>query len=454
MALQTRKSSKSLTIVFAVASVLILTSWLASPKIEHPPVSGEFDGPENIAAIFRRSCYDCHSNQTKLQWFDKLSPISWIVAADIKEARSRFNFSTWKDQSPADQQGRLWEIVNMVKGGRMPLKSYLTLHPGARLMPAEIRQLEEYVNTLPTPPLSDTSRINAADREFERYRQQFGAITKTPADLDSIQYPADFKNWQVIATTNRFDNQTLRVVYGNNIAVKAIRNNNINPWPDGSSFVKLSWARIKDADGLVTSGTFVNVQIMTKNDQLFPDTKGWGFARYVGTSLKPYNPNKLVAKTCFNCHKMADATGYVFDVPFRKNEVDPNSKQNDPLPFDAKGQQVITSFANEKDSSLTTLYGNTAAMRSAILGNTQHAAGEVFTLVTWAQADSRNCYGVYINGKIRSVETVRVNANGDNPPVITYKLEEGRSPLDRTGYAYTQDERIKHIFGQRAAVFP
>jgi len=454
MTQQTRKTPKSLIIVAAIAMVVILTSWLTSPKIEHPPVTGEFDGPENIAAIFKRSCYDCHSNETKLQWYDKLSPISWIVAADVKEARSRFNFSTWKDQSPADQQGRLWEIVNMVRGGRMPLKSYLTLHPRARLTPAEVRQLEDYVNSFPKPPLGDTGRINAANREFERYQQQFETLTKTPADLDSIKYPTNFKSWQVIATTNRFDNQTLRVVYGNDIAVKAIRNNTINPWPDGSSFVKLSWARIKDADGQVTSGTFVNVQIMEKNDNLFPDTKGWGFARYVGTGLKPYNPNKMVAQTCFNCHKMADATGYVFDVPFRQKEVDPHATTNDPLLFDAKGEQVITSFANEKDSSLSTLYGNAAAIRSTILGNTQHAAGEVFTLVTWAQADSKNCYGVYINGRIRSVETVQVNANGDNPPVITYRLEQGETSHGQAGNAYTQDERIKHIFGQRAAVFP
>ena len=51
----------------------------------------------------------------------------------------------------------------------------------------------------------------------------------------------DYKNWKAISSTDRFDNHTMREILGNDVAVKAIADGHINPWPDGTAFAKVAW---------------------------------------------------------------------------------------------------------------------------------------------------------------------------------------------------------------------
>src|SRR5215471_19441967 len=63
------------------------------PTINHPPTTGDLKAPAEVAQILRRSCYDCHSDETKLAWFDQIVPAYWLVARDVTAGRSRLNFS-------------------------------------------------------------------------------------------------------------------------------------------------------------------------------------------------------------------------------------------------------------------------------------------------------------------------------------------------------------------------
>jgi len=75
------------------------------PSLDTPLPSSEFSGPERVAAIFRKSCYDCHSNQTKLSWFDYLQPVYSKVVEDIKNGRAVLNFSAWGLMGKGEQKG-------------------------------------------------------------------------------------------------------------------------------------------------------------------------------------------------------------------------------------------------------------------------------------------------------------------------------------------------------------
>ena len=66
-------------------------------------------------------------------------------------------------------------------------------------------------------------------------------VSPTP---NGIKLPDGYKNWRLISSTHRTDNNTLRVILGNDIAVQAARSGSTNPWPDGSIIAKLVW---KDA---------------------------------------------------------------------------------------------------------------------------------------------------------------------------------------------------------------
>jgi hypothetical protein len=63
------------------------------PKLSNPPVTAEIVAPPEVKAIFKHSCYSCHSNETKLPWFDQMVPAYWIVSSDVRRARAHLNFS-------------------------------------------------------------------------------------------------------------------------------------------------------------------------------------------------------------------------------------------------------------------------------------------------------------------------------------------------------------------------
>ncbi|PQA54467.1 heme-binding domain-containing protein [Siphonobacter curvatus] len=315
------KRSKRTLLTVALLVFIGISLQVTSPAIPNPPVTGKFKGPAPVTALFERACYDCHSNETNLRWYDRVAPASWLVAQDVRDARAGLNFSTWDSLSPADQQNKIYEIVNMLDAGRMPLQSYTLVHPSAKVTPREIEALRSYAISLAQAKPADAAKIHAADLEFEQYKEHATQRPQTPVALNGIAYFDDYKNWKPISTTTRFDSGTMRVIYGNDIAVKAIEKDQIRPWPQGSVIVKVVWDQLEEASGEVRTGRFNNVQIMIKDDQRFPDTEGWGFARFNGLGLKPYGQSLAFQTTCFNCHKLADKNGYVFDIPLRKADL-------------------------------------------------------------------------------------------------------------------------------------
>ncbi len=135
----------------------------------------------------------------------------------------------------------------------------------------------------------------------------------TPAP-NGIQIPKDYKNWQMIAVSHRTDNQTLRVILGNPIAVKAAKNGNTKPWPDGAILAKIVW---KDTDhplwqAATVPGALIHAEFMMKDSKKFATTEGWGFSRWSGMEQKPYGKDAAFAFECLNCHQPAKANDYVF----------------------------------------------------------------------------------------------------------------------------------------------
>lgn len=63
------------------------------PTIPHLPVTADLAAPPEVKQILRGACYDCHSNETRLAWFDQVVPAYWLVAADVKQGRAHLNFS-------------------------------------------------------------------------------------------------------------------------------------------------------------------------------------------------------------------------------------------------------------------------------------------------------------------------------------------------------------------------
>ena len=452
----------------AVILIIVLLAGIAiqfiPPRVSNPPVTETLTAPPEVMEIYKRACYDCHSNETKLKWFDKIAPASWVVAGDVNEARSRFNFSNWDSLSVSAQQGIIWESINEMAEGKMPLKNYTALHPEALISLGDIEILKSYANTLSNNKPVDTvaifASVKAAEEEFQLYRRR-NAVPSNPAPvaLDGVGYISGYQQWQVLTTPNRFDNYTIRVLYGNDIAVKALKENNINPFPDGAAVVKIVWNKIVDKDGNVRPGTFSSAQIMTKDARRYQQTGGWGFAIFNGLRLTPGGNAASFATTCFNCHKdLAAGTGYIFDVPLRNSDLPGAARLSDNPSetremFDAGNQEVIAPSMNQKQGTVSVLYGNQTARQTAIDSAGRHKEGEVYTLATWEQVNDLHWYGSNINGRLKSVERVSVVPSSTGVD-IEYKLVNGAQPVDVDGHAIAPKDRISFMLNQRAAVFP
>ncbi|MBV7533086.1 heme-binding domain-containing protein [Chitinophaga sp. sic0106] len=293
--------SVSAGIVLAVTAALSFTTKL----VDNPPVTGDLEAPAAVKEIFSRACYPCHSNTANLKWFDKLPGVASIVRNDILTARKHLNFSEWDKLAPAAREAALWEAYNMINSGTMPLPSYAAVHSDASVSAAELTTLRNYL-------LTKKKTVTAVKQDS--IAQPAATLPNPlPTSLTGIQFMPEFRQWEVMSTTSRFDNTTMRVMYANPIAMKAIREKQIHPWPDGAVIAKVVWDKERGNDGYIYPGNFQNVQFMVRNAERYKSTDGWGYAKFETKTLKP-TTTLLVAQSCATCHKAAAKTGGIFDL--------------------------------------------------------------------------------------------------------------------------------------------
>jgi hypothetical protein len=125
----------------------------------------------------------------------------------------------------------------------------------------------------------------------------------------------DYKFWKQIGITERQDNNTIRAVFGNDVAVKAIADKHINPWPDGAILVKATWREHGDGMGLARTGDFVQVEMMKRDSKKYRSTAGWGWGRCLGSNLTPDARTADLKNACIDCHTPLRHNDYVFTTP-------------------------------------------------------------------------------------------------------------------------------------------
>lgn len=123
-----------------VSLLLCLTlSQLVRPTIGNPPVDparslwNDSRVDPRVAKILKRACANCHSHETEWPWYSHVSPVSWMLARDVKKGRAKLNFSEWSGASP----NQLQEIGDAIDKNQMPPATYTLMHPEARLSKAD-----------------------------------------------------------------------------------------------------------------------------------------------------------------------------------------------------------------------------------------------------------------------------------------------------------------------------
>lgn len=116
-----------------------------SDKISENDISYAYNMPVAAHEILVKKCYDCHSNNTKYPWYVYVQPIGWWMASHIKEGKDELDFSEFKTYSTKKANHKLEEVSEQIAEGHMPIKSYLWLHPEAKVTPVELEILNAWI---------------------------------------------------------------------------------------------------------------------------------------------------------------------------------------------------------------------------------------------------------------------------------------------------------------------
>ena len=148
-----------------------------------------------------------------------------------------------------------------------------------------------------------------------------GSIAAQPVapSPNGIAFPAGYQDWRVISISHRVDNNTLRVIYGNDVAIRAARAGETNPWPDGSILGKVVWKQVAKTSWptAIAPDTFVHAEFMFRDAGKYAaNGTGWGWARWVGMDQKPHGKDAEDASaSCIACHTPVKDNNWVFTTP-------------------------------------------------------------------------------------------------------------------------------------------
>jgi mono/diheme cytochrome c family protein len=317
--------------IFFLLSQLIQPDWETLNGTATQTAGAEIQAPEDVKAILNSSCFACHSDENRLSWFDQITPASFLVASHITKGKAALNFSKWNELTPPQQKAQLFYSLNKILEKEMPLASYTMVHPEAKLTSEKVAVLKQYIAGLAPRKTTATSEVKAPDVHVKE-QQQKPAVEPVAPDAvhvdvrsagkpavqpapNGIEYIEGYGSWKAISTTDRFDNETMRVIFANDVAVKAIEDQHTDPWPDGVVFAKVAWKEKTDGNGNITPGEFYQAEFMIKDSKKYADTKGWGWARWRGMDLKPYGKDAGFTNECISCHAPQKDNDYVFTAP-------------------------------------------------------------------------------------------------------------------------------------------
>ena len=127
-----------------IVILLVAIQFIPSKKT-NPPATAEINAPNGVMAVFKRACYDCHSNETVWPWYSNVVPVSFLIESDVNEGRLNLNFSEWGNLSRKNKAKLKEEIWELIEKGIMPLGKYLFLHPEAELSNKDKHIIQNWV---------------------------------------------------------------------------------------------------------------------------------------------------------------------------------------------------------------------------------------------------------------------------------------------------------------------
>ncbi|MHB1922674.1 MAG: cytochrome P460 family protein, partial [Chitinophagaceae bacterium] len=153
----------------------------------------------------------------------------------------------------------------------------------------------------------------------------------------------------------------------------------------------------------------------------YASTHGWGWARWLGSKLKPYGKNELVANECINCHAPMRHNDYLFTFPYldvnsnnplfsqKKDDRMPNNSFNfAKIPFDLDSSKFISSFINPKTQTLHLILSSDGPGNNKS-GNQSRSKLKKWLVMSWKEKDDPVWIGAKVPAKLLQADLIQFN---------------------------------------------
>ncbi len=117
--------------------LLLLMQFIPLSRLNPPSVS-PMQAPNFIKSALKKSCYDCHSNETRWPAMAWIAPASWLASGIVTSGRNALNFSAWKNNKKR-------EIRDVVSGRTAHQGLYYLWKPDAKLNVTETSSLLKWL---------------------------------------------------------------------------------------------------------------------------------------------------------------------------------------------------------------------------------------------------------------------------------------------------------------------
>jgi hypothetical protein len=149
--------ARTLRLAIGLVAVFVLIQ-VIRPSRTNPAVvpsrsvAAHMDMPQDVQAVLKRACYDCHSSDTVWPWYSQVAPVSWYIAHDVKVARRHINFEDWEAQvSPSEGREHLGLACKLMREGKMPPEDYLFMHKNASVSTADVNSVCAWTQKVAPP---------------------------------------------------------------------------------------------------------------------------------------------------------------------------------------------------------------------------------------------------------------------------------------------------------------
>jgi Haem-binding domain len=142
-----KKILVGLAIVFAVIQFIRPTR-NHSEQLSANDITLRYQVPDEVQAIIKHSCYDCHSNNTTYPYYFNVQPVGWWLQSHVNEAKHHLNFSEFGSYTEKKAKHEFEEIEDAATNGWMPLTSYTIMHSGTKLTAEQSKTLAHWASAL------------------------------------------------------------------------------------------------------------------------------------------------------------------------------------------------------------------------------------------------------------------------------------------------------------------